>query len=275
MADITASIWMHWHGHPEVILGLIITESLYLVGIGPLRIRLNLSDKTNPYQLFLFTLGILIILISLTSPLHILSDQYLFSAHMLQHILITLIAPPLLLLGMPQWLIDYLLSNNVIYKIMRFIVHPIIAIVIFNLIFSLWHIPELYKLSVSNHLIHIGEHLMFIISSLVMWWVIYSTSKKLPKISYPLQMIYLFTMSLAQIIVFGIITFAPEPIYAHYVDAPRIWNISALLDQQIGGIIMKVGSGFLFLAIIIFTFFKWFDSESKDTKRVILEEDLD
>jgi cytochrome c oxidase assembly factor CtaG len=82
-------------------------------------------------------------------------------------------------------------------------------------------------------------------------------------------------MSLAQIIVFGIITFAPEPIYTHYVDAPRIWNISALLDQQIGGIIMKVGSGFLFLTIIIFIFLKWFDSESKDTKRSIIEGDLD
>jgi len=272
MSDITSSIFTHWHGHPDAILGLLLIQSLYLIGIGPLRIKLNLSQTSDPKQTIMFTLGILIILISLTSPLHILSDQYLFSAHMFQHILITLIAPPLLILGIPQWLIDYLLKNILIYKIIKFLVQPIIAIIVFNLIFSLWHIPELYKLSVSSHYIHIGEHLMFMISAFIMWWPISSTSKLLPKISYPLQMIYLFVMSLAQIIVFGIITFAPEPIYTHYVNAPRIWNMSALLDQQMGGIIMKVGSGFLFLGILIFTFFKWFDSESKDQKKGILEE---
>ena len=271
--DITSSIWTHWHGHPDAIIGLLLIEFLYLVGIGPLRIKKKLSNEADPKKTFMFTLGVLIILISLTSPLHILSDQYLFSAHMLQHILITLIAPPLLLLGIPQWLIDYLLGNIFLYKMVKFLVHPIIAVVIFNLIFSLWHIPELYELSVSNHYIHIGEHLMFMISAIIMWWPISTTSKLLPKISYPLQMIYLFVMSLAQIIVFGIITFATEPIYTHYVDAPRIWNVSALLDQQMGGIIMKVGSGFLFLGILIITFFKWFESESKDTKRGILDDD--
>jgi len=264
---------MHWHGHPDAILGLLLIETFYLLWTGPLRIRFNLSPTTDPKQTFVFTLGVLIILISLTSPLHILSDQYLFSAHMLQHILITLIAPSLLLLGIPQWLIDYFLRNNVIFKIIKFIVHPIIAIVIFNLIFSLWHMPGLYKLSVANHYIHVGEHLMFITSAFIMWWPICTTSLRLPKLSYPLQIMYLFIMSLAQIIVFGIITFAPDPIYIHYVNAPRIWSVSALLDQQIGGIIMKVGSGFLFLSIMIIIFFKWFNSESKDIKRGIINKD--
>ena len=95
-------------------------EFLYLVGIGPLRIKKTLSNQIDPKKTFMFTLGVLIILISLTSPLHILSDQYLFSAHMLQHILITLIAPPLLLLGIPQWLIDYLLENIFLYKMVKF-----------------------------------------------------------------------------------------------------------------------------------------------------------
>ena len=83
-------------------------------------------------------------------------------------------------------------------------------------------------------------------------------------------MMYLFVMSLAQIIVFGIITFASDPIYIHYVDAPRIWNISPLVDQQLGGIIMKVGSGFLFLTLIIIAFFRWFDEGSNDEEDSIM-----
>jgi len=80
-------------------------------------------------------------------------------------------------------------------------------------------------------------------------------------------------MSLAQIIVFGIVTFAREPIYYHYVTAPRIWNITPLVDQQLGGIIMKVGSGFLFLFLIIIAFFKWFDEDSKSAKTGYNKED--
>ena len=78
-------------------------------------------------------------------------------------------------------------------------------------------------------------------------------------------------MSLAQIIVFGIITFAPAPIYDHYVNAPRLWNITPLVDQQIGGIIMKVGSGFLFLTLIIIAFFKWFEEGSREDRNGIIE----
>ena len=99
-----------------------------------------------------------------------------------------------------------------------------------------------------------------------MWWPICSQIQSIPKLIYPLQMLYLFVMSLAQIIVFGIVTFAREPIYQHYIDAPRIWNISALTDQQLGGILMKVGSGFLFLLLIIIAFFKWFEEDSNSTK---------
>ena len=95
-----------------------------------------------------------------------------------------------------------------------------------------------------------------------MWWPICSQVQSIPKLPYPIQMLYLFVMSLAQIIVFGIITFAREPIYQHYIDAPRIWNISPLVDQQLGGILMKVGSGFLFLLLMIIAFFKWFDEDS-------------
>ena len=89
---------------------------------------------------------------------------------------------------------------------------------------------------------------------------------ELPRLSYPMQMGYVFLLSLAQIIVFGAITFAPEPIYQFYVNAPRVWNLSPLADQQIGGLIMKVGGGALFLGIFITLFFKWFNQEEAQRK---------
>jgi putative membrane protein len=214
-----------------------------------------------------------VIFLSLTSPLHILSDHYLFSAHMLQHVLITLICPPLLIVGTPGWLASKLFQHRWSISVFRRIFHPLGAVVIFNIIFSMWHLPILYNLSVSYHWVHILEHSLFISASIVMWWPICSQVQSIPKLPYPIQMLYLFVMSLAQIIVFGIITFAREPIYQHYIDAPRIWNISPLVDQQLGGIIMKVGSGFLFLFLIIIAFFKWFDEDSNSEETAYNEPD--
>ena len=267
------SIWLHWHPHLEVVLGLILVQCAYLYGIGPYRRRQTDSPDINPRQTIMFTLGTFVIFLSLTSPLHILSDHYLFSAHMLQHVLITLICPPLLIVGTPGWLASKLFQHRWSISVFRRIFHPLGAVVIFNIIFSMWHLPILYNLSVSYQWVHILEHSLFISASIVMWWPICSQVQSIPKLPYPIQMLYLFVMSLAQIIVFGIITFAREPIYQHYIDAPRIWNISPLVDQQLRGIIMKVGSGFLFLFLIIIAFFKWFDEDSNSEETAYNEQD--
>ena len=262
MNDIAVSIWLHWHGHPNAMIGLILIQVTYLAAIGPLRKRYSLSNSVNPQHPTLFSAGILVILISILSPLHILSDKYLFSAHMIQHVLLTLLAPPLLVLGTPGWLISPLLKSRYILAASRRLTHPITAIVTFNFIFSVWHVPALYTLAVRYHDIHVGEHVLFMLSAIIMWMPIYSNVKELPRLSNPLQMIYLFIMSIAQIIVFGMVTFSPEALYSHYIEAPRLWNISPLVDQQIGGIIMKVGSGFLFLGLLILAFFRWYREET-------------
>jgi len=258
------SIWLHWHGHPDALIGLSLLLTIYMAAIGPIRKRFNLASTSSPRETTLFTSGVLVIFLCLLSPLHILSDEYLFSAHMLQHVLLTLIAPPLLIIGTPGWFFSPLLKLNVVFRMFKLLLHPVSAIIIFNLVFSLWHFPGLYNLSVTYHSVHVGEHILFMVAAFIMWWPICSKVDELPRLSYPIQLIYLFVMSLAQIIVFGIITFAQEPIYTHYIDAPRIWNISPLWDQQIGGIIMKVGSGFLFLILMIITFFKWFNEGSEN-----------
>lgn len=260
------SIWLHWHPHIEVVFGLILVQCAYLFGTGPYRKKQPIPQPLNPRQTIMFTVGTFIIFLSLTSPLHILSDHYLFSAHMLQHVLITLISPPLLILGTPGWLASKLFQPQWSAMVFKRVFHPLGAIVIFNMIFSIWHLPVLYDLSVTHHWVHIFEHSLFIVASIIMWWPICSQVQSIPKLPYPIQMLYLFAMSLAQVIVFGIVTFAREPIYQHYIDAPRIWNISALTDQQLGGILMKVGSGFLFLLLIIIAFFKWFEEDSNSTK---------
>ena len=259
------SIWTHWHGHPNVLIGLAVLEGAYLMGVGPLRERYGLATKSNPRQAATFTAGVLVIFVALLSPIHVLSDGYLFSAHMVQHVLLTLVAPPLLVLGTPDWLIRPLLRPNRAFWLARWATHPVIAFVSFSLIFSIWHMPVLYHTSVTNHGVHIFEHLLFVASAVLLWWPITSNMPELPRLSYPMQMLYLFLLSVAQIIVFAPITFSREPLYQWYVNAPRIWDISPVVDQQLGAIIMKIGSGAIFMVLIIVAFFKWFSHEEERT----------
>ena len=266
MEESIRPIWTHWHGHVEVVIGLALLEGAYLFGVGPLRERWNLADDVDPKKIATFTAGVLVIFFSLLSPLHILGDHYLFSAHMTQHVLLTLVAPPLLILGTPDWLIRPLLRPNLSFYAWRLLTRPVVAVIVFNLVFALWHVPDLYNLSVTVHAVHVTEHLMFIGAAMLMWWPLTSSMPELPRLSYSLQMVYLFALSITQIFVFAFVTFSKQPLYEWYVTAPQILPISPLADQQVGGIIMKVGGSILFLILIVIAFFKWYNDEERRTQ---------
>ena len=258
------SLWMTWQADPGSVVLLVAIQGLYLLGVGPLRERNNWADYVDPRQVATFTLGILIMFVALVSPINVISDGYLFSAHMLQHVLLTLVAPPLMIRGIPHWLIRPLLRPNWAFKTARVVTHPIGAFLAFNIVFSLWHVPALYDWSLSNEIVHVVEHMMMIATAMVVWWPLTSTMPELPRVSYPMQMMYLFGLSVAQIIVFGALTFAGGPLYATYANAPRITPLTALADQQIGAIIMKVGGGALFLTLLVVTFYRWYGEEERD-----------
>ena len=264
-SSIYQIIWNHWHPHPEVVIGLTLIQFSYIFIVGRYNRYANYGQEVVASQIMAFTSGIIIIAVCLLSPLHYISDNYLFSAHMLQHVLLTLLAPPLLIFGIPDWAITKFLGIPFLSHIMRVLTYPLVAFVSFNLTFSIWHMPQLYHYSVSFHWIHIVEHSMFIVTATMMWWPIASRSRQLPKLTYPLRIIYLFFLSIAQIIVFGMITFSTNPLYDWYINAPRIFGISAMLDQQLGGIIMKVGGGGVFLTLLVIIFLKWYKSEQNET----------
>ena len=275
MDDTVGAVFGHWHGHADALIGLTALQVAYLMAVGPLRERYHLADDVDPRQVATFSAGVLVIFVSLLSPIHVLSDQYLFSVHMLQHVLLTLVAPPLLILGTPDWLIRPLLRPDAIFRAARYATHPVVAFAVFNIVFSIWHIPALYNTSVTNHGVHIGEHLLFMGTAVMMWWPIASTMPELPRLSYPLQIGYLFLLSIAQIMVFAPITFAKEPLYEWYVNAPRLWDISPVVDQQIGAILMKMGGGAIFMVLLIVAFFRWFNQEERKTRAEAAEREAD
>jgi putative membrane protein len=209
-----------------------------------------------------FGSALVIMFVALNGWIHDLSDYYLFSAHMVQHLVLALVVAPLLIIGTPGWMLRPVLARTAIARLAYAMTRPIAAFALFNVIVAAWHLPPLYNLAMTHHEVHIVQHLMFLAASVIMWWPVLSPVPELPRLSYPGQMLYLFLMSIPMSVVSIYITYADSILYPAYASAPRIWGISPMNDQLIGGLIMWIPGGLYFFAVISVVFFRWQRAES-------------
>jgi len=181
----------------------------------------------------------------------------LFSAHMVQHLLLTLAVPPLLLAGTPGWMLRPVLSRRRIALVARFFTRAPIAFVTFNLVIAVWHLPAFYNAAMAHHSLHILEHLMFMAAAVLMWWPLLSQLPEFPRLAYPGQMLYSFLMSIPMSIVAIYIAMADHVLYPAYSAAPRVLPLSPVEDQLLGALIMWIPGGLIFIVIMTVVFFKW------------------
>lgn len=226
--------------------------------VGPLRARLQGPARVQRGRVALFAAGLAALWLVEGTPFHDLGEIYLFSAHMTQHMVLCYAVPPLLIAGVPDWLWRRLLARPVVAPVVRVLTHPVVALGVFSLAFSLWHVPAIYQGALRNSLVHHIEHVIFIGTGLLLWWPVMSPLEEIPRLADPAKLIYLFVAPIAQFVVAAVLTFAQVPIYATYVAAPRISGLTPIGDQQLGGVIMKVGSLIAFGVPLARTFFRWY-----------------
>jgi putative membrane protein len=210
-----------------------------------------------------------VMLLALTSPLDDLADHYLFTAHMVQHLLLTLAALPLLLAGTPAWLLRPIVHRLRLLPIMARLRHPLLAFSIFNLTFGLSHLPGVYELALANEGVHAAEHLLFLATGLLLWLPIMSPLQELPPYPPLGQVLYLFLQTVPASLLGALLAHASSPYYATYLLAPRVVALSPLEDQQLGGLIMWVGSGVYFLVATAAVFFAWASREEAASRRPV------
>jgi len=261
MADIGLDFWLtQWNWEPSVVIGTVLIVGFYLYAQGPLRRKYRLAESVNKWQVCSFLLGMLIMFLALVSPLDELGDSYLFSAHMVQHLILTIIGPPLLLLGTPGWLVDPLLRKPVVFRIAKALTFPAFAFFIYNFDFWLWHAPPLYNATLENQGIHILEHLTFVVFGLLYWWPVFSPAALLARLTMGGQVLYLFLSGMPTVALGAGLTFFP-PLYAPYLAAPRIWGLSPATDQQLGGLIMWVPGNLVYIVIVSILFIRWMQGQ--------------
>lgn len=249
----TQTGWIAWSIHPSTVVGLVVLGAIYFwrARHAPEGVQLSIWRKLSVIS------ALFVIFASLNGPLHDLSDDYLFSAHMVQHLLLTLAMPPLLIAGIPGWMLRPILRNRTIEAIARRVTRPICCFLAFSLVIAAWHVPELYNAAMANHNIHIVEHLMMMSAAVLMWWPLMSPLPELPRLAYPGQMLYCFLTSIPMLVTAIYITMADHLLYPAYAAAPRVTWLTPMDDQLLGGLIMWVPGGLIFALMLTVVFFKW------------------
>jgi len=241
--------------HPEVwlLVTCLVGLGVYAARvIGPKAVR-DGSPIVTRRQIGWFTTGVVLLWMASEWPIHDIAEERLYSVHMVQHLLLSFVVPPVFLLATPTWLARLLVGEG---TWLRRLCHPVVAGVLFNVITVFFHWQVAVNTSVENAAIHYGLHVLLVFASLLMWTPVCGPVPEL-RLSMPGQMIYLFAMSIVPTVPASWLIFAEGVVYTSYDIPQRLWGLSATTDQQVAGLIMKLGAGFFLWGLIIVLFFKW------------------
>ena len=254
-ANPLLSPW-RFQAHPEIWLLIVFLIGAYTYAVKVIGPQAAVGEPVlTRKNLMAFIGAIGLLWFSTDWPMHDISEEYLYSVHMFQHMMLAFFIPPLVLLAIPQWLFRAVIGEGQAYKFVRFLSKPIIAGLLFNVVVMVTHIPGLVNRSAESSPLHYAMHILVVTTALCMWSPICSPAKEF-HIGYAGKTIYLFLMSVVPTVPAAWLTFAEDSVYKHYNIPIRVWGLSVETDQQLAGAVMKTGGSIFLWAIVIFIFFK-------------------
>ena len=254
-----------WHPHLDVWLVMLTCGILYAAALktwGPANSAPGRPAATGAQKLFFYS-GLAILWIGADFPIHDIAERYLFSVHMFQHVLFSLVAPPLILLGLPAWMLRKLFAPKWLFKTARFATRPVFALIVFNAVIAFTHWPALVDAAVQSEPLHFSLHLVLFTTATMMWWPVVAPLPEFARLSEPGKMLYLFLQSIVPTVPASFLTFASTPIYKFYETVPRLWGLDVVTDQRLAGLIMKILGGLILWVAIAVIFFRWNAKEQK------------
>ncbi|CAN5241621.1 hypothetical protein BH18ACT4_BH18ACT4_16210 [soil metagenome] len=248
-----------WQPHPEVWLLVASMAALGVIAvrvIGPKVVPVG-EPVVTQRQKGWFVAGLGLLWLASDWPLHDVAEEYLYSAHMVQHLLIAFVVPPMFLLATPSWLARLIVGDGWFAgRALRWLARPVVAGVVFNAVVVFTHWQAVVNTSVESPPVHYGVHVLVVGTALLMWLPVCGPVPEL-RMSLPGQMVYLFLMSIVPTVPAAWLTFADGVVYSAYDTPLRLWGVSATTDQQVAGLIMKLLGGFYLWTLIIVLFFTW------------------
>ena len=244
-----------WHWSPITLAGLIVVCLLYIFAIRSAR-RYKPEEKPLPARRVVsFIVAVSAIALLLLTPIDTIARTQLFSVHMFQAVMLITLCAPLLLYACPAWLVQPLLANPLVRPIASFLTQPVIASLIFNLNFLLWHAPLFFNFALRNGTFYHVMMVSFLVTALLNWWPLIGPVRELHKMTYPLRMLYAFLDGQPVDIFAFLLVFSFVVFYPHYAVPPQL-GISAFADQAVGGALLLL-PGLVDLGVMSPLFFRW------------------
>ena len=256
-----------WDWEPSVVLGCLALGVAYTAA----------TRCRSLVRTVYFSCGLLLLLLDLVSPLDVLADGYLFSAHIVQHFLLGLVIPPLLLLGIPASLGEAALRNPLLRRIERSLATPPLAWSLGIGVMILWHIPAFFNAALASEGLHILEHVSLLASGTIFWWPVAGPlasgpmgARRLPALA---AISYLFGACICCSLLGAALAFAPldlYPAYLHPDDRLGIlpllrdkWGLNPRTDRELGGMLMWVPGCLVYLTAILTTVARWYGTPDR------------
>ncbi len=267
-----------WDFSSPPAVGFLLVAATYLVGSARLALRSRPGSEFWS-KLVASVAGFLLLAVSLAGPFDYYSGE-LFAAHMSQHLLIAMIAAPLLLIAQPMpayiWALPRplrigagtaLTSNGRFMRVMRFLTRPVVALPLFLGTLYGWHIPEAYNSSLTNDWLHLFMHFTMFTTAVLFWWPIVGPPPIRSQLSHPQRIVYLLLIVTPTALLAAIITLSKSVIFDFYLDSPGHFAWSPGEDQRVGGLLMWIPGNFVYLATMTVLFFQWFKEEERKNMR--------
>jgi putative membrane protein len=247
-----------WNFDPVMVLAVLALAAGYIALVGPLRLRNGWGDPATSREIACFSMGFVALALTLMSPLDALGRTSLFSAHMLQLMLLNTLVGPLLLLGLPEWagrrVTRWLPLTSEGSTMMLWTVTALL----FNGVFLFWHAGQLYEAGLHDEVVRDVVIVTVLLTGTLRWWPLLTPDRRETRLASPLQILYVLLESLP-VDIFGIVLiFAVKPLYPTYALAPRTFGLPVMLDQQIAGCIALIPGTFVDIVLMSIVFFGWF-----------------
>jgi cytochrome c oxidase assembly factor CtaG len=264
---------LHWLGDPLVLVPLTLFAGIYVWRFAQAR-KESGGRGAGPLQALAFAGGMLAVLVALVSPLDGLGDQYLFSAHMVQHVLLGDVAPLLILLGLSRVILRPATRRltNIERRLGPFAT-PATGLIAWLVLMYVWHIPALYDAAAAHALVHLLEHVCFFTAGVALWWPLIQPVPMRRRLTglQPIAYIGTAKAGLAGLGIF--LTWSTTAIYPYYEHTPRIWGLSPVEDQNVAGVIMMVEQSLTLALVLVVVFMRMLrQSEIEQLRRERLED---
>jgi cytochrome c oxidase assembly factor CtaG len=254
---VTTTILQSWTFEPWIIIPLLLGGAIYLRGWCQLHRRL--PQRFTVWRLIAFQSGLLALFLALASPLHGLAEL-LLQFHMVQHLLLMMVVPPLLCLGAPtllllhglprpilKYTLSHVFASTALQQLGRFLTHPIVCLIAFIVSTVGWHVPSLYEMALRSELWHEVQHVCFLSTGMLFWWPVVQPWPSQLRTPRWTMILYLLLADLQNTALSAFLIFSERILYPTYAAVPRLWGISALDDQAAAGVIMWVPGSVIFL----------------------------